>query len=121
MGKPHGWVKSPASYAYRDLQVVNQRLLVVLKPAPLKRKWSVYGMNPSKNAHFCFSIYTSKSIDACSLPLQQTCSKRFGVWPPPRPWTPRRRLDVRESFAEIRGTAVLGDHSAENLGVLRGL
>lgn len=66
-------------------------------------------------------IYTSNSIDAFSLPLQQTCSKRFGVWPPTRPWTPRRRLDVRESFAEIRGTAVLRDHSAENLGVLRGL
>ena len=31
----------------------------------------------------------------------------FGVWPPTRPWTPCRRLDVRESFAEIRGTAVL--------------
>ena len=55
----------------RDLQVVNQRLLVVFKPAPLlpinvctsiparsgcrlKRKWSVYGMNPSKNAQKIF-------------------------------------------------------------------
>lgn len=88
----------------------------------LKRKWSVDGMNPSKNAKKKKSIYTSKSIDAFSLPLQQTFSKRFlGFGHQPDPGHPGRRLDVRESFAEIRGTAVLRDHSAENLGVLRGL